>query len=591
MQDESAGPTPGPKTQPLVLSTEGIGGLNKQIELLNRRLGRLIGEVRGRKIPANFRRNGGILLYGPQGTGKSLLLKRISQMGWRKVLHINRSMLPGTPTKNQAAIAGAFSDALAQQPSLVVLDNLQHIAGSQESNSSSGDTAEALAVELGKLAGSRVLVVGATTSLNDVDKSLRAPGKFEYEFEIPIPDMKARVEILKAIHKEADEFVQLFDDLAENIGERTHGFVGQDLAALYRTAQDHAIDRTLDDEEWSVDRAERDSLTTLVNGLHRPSVWTIGTMETTADDIAEVELTMEDFEKALLEIRPTAMREVFLETPKVSWSQIGGSADVKQMLEEVIEWPLKQRKNMEDLGMSAQKGILLYGPPGCSKTLTAKAVATSSGLNFIAVKGAELLSMYVGESERAVREVFRKARAAAPSIIFFDEVDSIASERGAQGSSGLNVLTTLLNEMDGIESLNGVLVLAATNKPESLDSALLRPGRFDKMLYIGPPNEQARREILKIRTDNVPLANDVDVTEIAKQTKGFSGAEMVGICQEATEETMRRRIALDRAGADPTDDRRRMCKKDFDLVLNKAVTQLSDDMIEHYERWRKGLRV
>jgi len=581
--------------QPLVLSTEGIGGLNKQIELLNRRLGRLIGEVRGRKIPANFRRNGGILLYGPQGTGKSLLLKRISEMGWRKVLRIDKSVLPGTPTRDQATIANTFSEALAQQPSLVVLDNLHHIAGSQESNSASGDTAQALAVELSKLAGSRVLVMAATTSLNDIDKSLRAPGKFEYEFEIPIPDMIARVEILKAIHKQANEFNQSFDHLAEDIGERTHGFVGSDLAALYRTAEDYAIDRTLDDEEWAASRAERNSLTTLVNGLHRPSVWTIGTMDTSvtaADDNAELDLTMEDFERALLEIRPTAMREVFLETPKVSWSQIGGSDEVKQILSEVIEWPLKQRKYMDAFGMPAQKGILMYGPPGCSKTLTAKAVATSSGLNFLAVKGAELLSMYVGESERAVREVFRKARAAAPSIIFFDEVDSIASERGAQGSSGLNVLTTLLNEMDGIESLNGVLVLAATNKPESLDSALLRPGRFDKMLYIGPPNEQARREILKMKTENVPLAGDVDITEISKQTDGFSGAEMVGICTEAAGEAIRRNVVLDGTGlADPADDRRRMCRKDFDVVLSRSVRSISPEMIAVYQRWRDGLRL
>jgi len=310
-----------------------------------------------------------------------------------------------------------------------------------------------------------------------------------------------------------------------------------------------------------------------------------------AEEVVDVELTMEDFEKAFLEIRPTAMREIFLETPKVSWSEIGGSEEVKQVLNEVIEWPLKQRENMEDLCMPAQKGILLYGPPGCSKTLTAKAVATSSGLNFIAVKGAELLSMYVGESERAVREVFRKARAAAPAIIFFDEIDSIASERDSQGSKGLNVLTTLLNEMDGIESLKGVLVLAATNKPESLDSALLRPGRFDNMLYIGPPNESARREILKIRTENVPLATNISINEIAKQTEGFSGAEMVGLCTEAAKETMRRRLMLNGENATVTDDRRRMSKADFDTALSRAVRRLSPEMIEGYQHWRDGLRV
>ena len=295
--------------QSLSLDARSIGGLNKQIELLNRRLDRLIGEIRGRKIPDNFRRNGAILFYGPQGTGKSLLLKQLAELPWRKVLRIDRSVLPGTSARNQATIASLITEALLQQPSLIVMDSLHHIAGSQDHDALSGNTAETIAVQFDKLAGSRVLVVAAATNPNDIDKILRAPGRFEYEFEIPIPDANARVEILKAIHTEAEETSQQFDALAEVIGERTHGFVGQDLAALYRTAQDHAIDRCLDDGSWMHASADGDSLTTLVNGFGntRPSVSTISTFATAqAEPHVDIELSMADFERALLEIRPTA---------------------------------------------------------------------------------------------------------------------------------------------------------------------------------------------------------------------------------------------------------------------------------------------
>jgi AAA family ATPase len=303
---------------------------------------------------------------------------------------------------------------------------------------------------------------------------------------------------------------------------------------------------------------------------------------------------MDEYERALLEVRPTAMKEVFLEKPNVRWSDIGGSGNVKETLDEVVEWPFKHPALMKELNVEPQKGILFYGPPGCSKTLTAKAIATSSGLNFIAVKGAELTSMYVGESERAVREVFRKARAAAPSIIFFDEIDSIASERDSAGTKGLNVLTTLLNEMDGIETLKGVLVLAATNKPEMLDPALLRPGRFDSLIYVAPPNEAARKEIFRIRTRAVPIAEDVDIDILADQTEGFSGAEVVNICSEAARATMRRCVAQGEAitgrvdGRD-ADENVKVSKEDFDAAMRNAVRRITPEMLESYENWKNGL--
>lgn len=589
-----------------MITSEGIGGLNKQIELLNKRLVRLIGQIRGRRLPPQIQRNGGILLYGPEGTGKSLLLERLTHASWRKVIHIDQSVLSGSTSKNQITLRNLFGDAIAQQPSLIIIDNLEVIAGAQQRDSMSiGNMTSTLVAELDRLKNTQVLVVAATHSPNDIDKSLRTPGRFRYEIEVPIPDRQARVDILKSMHGTLSQS----DSIAEAVGERTHGFVGQDLEALYNNALENAVDRFHQSEDWvtASNTVGRDSVTTLVNTIRN----TAG--EPTEDEVIDVQAGMEDYERALLDVRPTAMKEVFLETPKVYWSDIGGSGGVKETLKEVVEWPLKFASHMQALNLTPQKGILFYGPPGCSKTLTAKAVATSSGLNFLAVKGAELTSMYVGESERAVREVFRKARAAAPSIIFFDEIDSIGSERDASGTKGLNVLTTLLNEMDGIESLKGVLVLAATNKPEVLDPALLRPGRFDSLIYISPPDEIARKEILRIRTRSVPLAGDIDLDRLAKETAGYSGAEIVEICLEAARATMRRRVKVTEIS---TKDRRRatytrssegavtsgsydadvvhdanleVSNEDFEQALQRAVRRITEDMIKGYETWRDGL--
>lgn len=608
LQDEASTPSPHPKTRSFMITSEGIGGLNKQVEQLNKRLVRLIGQIRGRTLPPQIQRNGGILLYGPEGTGKTLLLDRLTHASWRRVIRIDQSVLSGTNSKNQVTLRNLFGDAIGQQPSLIIIDNLEVFAGAQQRDSIMGSMVSTLVAELDRLKNTQVLVVAATHSPNDIDKSLRTPGRFRYEIEVPIPDRQARVDILKAMHGTLSQS----DPVAEAIGERTHGFVGQDLEALYNNALEHAVERFYQNEDWvtAINAGGRDSvntITTLVNTIREPSG------EPVDDEVIDVQASMEDYERALLDIRPSAMKEVFLETPKVYWSDIGGSANVQETLKEVVEWPLKFASHMEALNLTPQKGILLYGPPGCSKTLTAKAVATSSGLNFIAVKGAELTSMYVGESERAVREVFRKARAAAPSIIFFDEIDSIGSERDSAGTKGLNVLTTLLNEMDGIESLKGVLVLAATNKPEILDPALLRPGRFDSLIYISPPNENARKEILRIRTRSVPLADDVDLDHLAKETAGYSGAEVVEICLEAARATMRRRVkATERSSR----DRRRVTigmspdgrvtsegydaemaqnadlqvsSEDFEQALQHAVRRITEDMIKGFETWRDGL--
>ncbi|KAI5269079.1 AAA-domain-containing protein [Aureobasidium subglaciale] len=593
LQDEDSAVTPeAPLPRSIVVTAEGIGGLNKQIELLNKRLSRLIGDIRGKRLPPQVQRNGGILLYGPEGTGKTLLLNHLTQAPWKKVVRIDQSALAGTSSKNQLSVRNLFAEAVAHQPSLVIMDNLEAIAGTQQ-RESLGNLASALVAELDRLRNTHVLVVAAAHNPNDIDKSLRTPGRLRYEIEIPIPDMKARIQILKVMQGETGT-----DELAEVIGERTHGFVGQDLEALFNNALEHALDRNQETTtNWlPIQRTADDdaSQRTLVNGMQNCSIVDRPrTAETDDTDDGELQVTIADYEKALLEVRPTAMREIFLETPKVLWSDIGGSGDVKKTLNEVVEWPLRYEQHMQALSLTPQKGILFYGPPGCSKTLTAKAVATESGLNFIAVKGAELTSMYVGESERSVREVFRKARAAAPSIIFFDEIDSIGSERDSAGTKGLNVLTTLLNEMDGIESLKGVLVLAATNKPEILDPALLRPGRFDSLIYIAPPSQSARKEILRIRTRSVPLADDVNIDDMAVRTEGFSGAEIVEICLNACRAAMRRRVEIvtthEPVDALESEQLMKVSKDDFEIALSTAVRRITPEMTEGYEQWRDGL--
>ncbi|OJD39773.1 aaa family atpase [Diplodia corticola] len=554
-----------PKDAPVfTIDSDGIGGLHKQILELNERLANITNELRRRKYPYLLRRATGILLYGPEGTGKSLLLRKLCDAPWRKVITVDEPLASAGEKSQQSALRKCFEEAKAAQPSVIVFDKLDAFAprtdegggGGGSSASSRSGLARCIASEIEKLETARVLVVGATTRLADVDAGLRTPELFADEMEVPVPDATARIDILKVLQEKE---WPISDETAETVGGRTHGFVGRDLAALYKKALKRACDRYFEHDE----RNEPDGV--------------VGEEE--SNQVATA-VSLADFEEALLQVRPTAMNEVFLETPKVRWSDIGGSDSVKAALQEVTEWPFKYAEHMHELDLQPQRGILLYGPPGCSKTLCAKAVATESDLNFLAVKGAELTSMYVGETERAVREVFRKARAASPSIVFFDEIDSIAASReSGKQLSGLNVLTTLLNEMDGIESLKGVLVLAATNRPDVLDSALMRPGRFDAILYVGPPNMEARLAILKMRLvqNGRPLADDVDLGELATLTEGYSGAEIVEICAEAARTALRDRL---RHG-----DKRRIGMEHFRRALDKVPRRITREMTDQYEKW------
>ncbi|KAI9745774.1 MAG: AAA+-type ATPase, partial [Candelina submexicana] len=463
-----------------------------------------------------------------------------------------------------AAVRKVFTEALEYQPSLIIIDELQAIAGKTQSGSLQIDIASIIGSELDRLDDSRVLVVAATRRPNEIDESLRKRGRLRFEIDIPIPDTNARIEILKVLRGLS---LLAADELSEGMGQRTHGFVGSDLEDLVEVAEEIAQDRH-EAQSSSSARLHEDTSQSQVD-------------DADLGEDSDFQVRQEDFESALLRVRPSAMREVFLDSPKVRWNDIGGQEDVKETLRQLVEWPIRDAAHMAWLGISPKKGLLLYGPPGCSKTLTAQALATEAGLNFIAVKGAELLSMYVGESERAVREVFRKARAASPSIIFFDEIDAIGASRegGGQGS-GVNVLTTILNEMDGIEQLKGVLVLAATNKPEVLDPALMRPGRLGTALYVGPPDLAARTEILRIQSRKMKFGEDVDIDDLASRSEGYSGAEMVYVCEEAGSGAM---TEYEREGV-----KVKICKRHFDSAVAKVPMQITREVRARYENWSVG---
>jgi len=408
-----------------------------------------------------------------------------------------------------------FEEAEENAPSIIFIDELDAIAPKREDVQGEVErrvVAQLLATMDGLKARGQVIVIGATNRVNALDPALRRPGRFDREIEIGVPDETGRLEVLH-IHSrgmpltaEGDNRVDL-----QNLAHITHGFVGADLNALCREAAMKALRRylpqfNLEDEEIP------------------------------QEVLDELEVNNEDFLGALREIQPSAVREVFIEIPNVRWSDVGGLEEVKEKLIEVVEWPLKRPESFRRIGIEPPKGVLIFGPPGCGKTLLAKAVATESEANFISVKGPELLSKWVGESEKAVREVFRKARTAAPAIIFFDELDSIAPSRGRiSGDSNVTerMVSQLLTEMDGLESMKDLVVIAATNRPDLIDRALLRKGRFDRWVYIPPPTAKGREAIFEIYLDRMPLDKDVKVKKLVEMTENFVGGDVENLCKEA----------------------------------------------------------
>ncbi|MFZ8824691.1 MAG: CDC48 family AAA ATPase [Desulfurococcales archaeon] len=500
----------------------------------------------------------GVLLYGPPGVGKTLLAKALANEVGAYFIAINGpEIMSKFYGESEQRLREIFEEARKNAPAIIFIDEIDAIAPKREEVVGEVEkrvVAQLLTLMDGLAERGRVIVIGATNRPDALDPALRRPGRFDREIEIPPPDKKARREIL-AVHTRS---VPLDDDVnLDKIAEMTHGYTGADLAALVKEAAMNALRRFL--AEKNVD-------------LSKPIP---------SDLLRTLKVSMNDFIQAMNMVHPSLLREVFVEVPEVRWSDIGGLEDVKQQLREAVEWPLKYQDIFERMGIRPPKGILLYGPPGVGKTLLAKAAATESGANFIAVNGPEILSKWVGESERAIREIFRRARMVAPAIIFLDEIDSIVPARGSRVDSGVTdrIVNQLLTEMDGIKPLRGVVVIAATNRPDLLDPALLRPGRFDRIIKVPPPDRKARLEILKIHTRRVPLASDVDLEKLADMTNGFTGADLEALVREAVMLALREKL-----------EAREVSMKYFLEALKVVKPSLSEDVMEKYQSIEKTLR-
>jgi transitional endoplasmic reticulum ATPase len=453
----------------------------------------------------------GVLLYGTPGTGKTLLAKAVANESNAHFISISGpEVMSKFYGESEARVREIFKEAREKAPTIVFIDEIDSIAPKREEVTGEVErrvVSQLLALMDGLEARGKVIVIAATNRQNAIDPALRRPGRFDREIEIKVPTKKGRFEILQ-IHTRHMPLTEEVD--LEKLSSITHGFVGADLEGLCKEAAMKTLRRVLPEL-----KLEEDKLT--------------------PEFMNKLRVTNEDFQNALKDIMPSAMREVYIETPDVRWSEIGGLDTIKKELQEAIEWPMKYPDLYTAIGYIMPKGILLYGPSGTGKTLLAKSVATESEANFISIRGPELLSKWVGESERGVREVFRRARQASPCIIFFDEIDALAPLRGLGGDSVVTerVVSQLLTELDGIQSLAGVVVLAATNRMDMVDPALLRAGRFDKLLYIPQPDKNARRQILGIQTKGKRIGADLDLDRVAEMTDGFSGADITAVVNTA----------------------------------------------------------
>ncbi len=600
------------------IAYEDIGGLKNEVQKIREMIELPL------KHPELFEKLGieppkGVLLHGPPGCGKTLIAKAVANETNAYFISVNgpeiMSKFYGESEENLRRV---FKEAEENSPSIIFIDEIDAIAPKREEVSGEVErrvVAQLLALMDGLKPRGKVVVIGATNRPNALDPALRRPGRFDREIEIGVPDRNARKEILQ-IHtrgmplepeydkdkviealnkiygiekykdmrkdievlikrveassspKEIKEILSIFKNLKSEVRSRlinemleelaniTHGFVGADIEALCKEAAMNALRRVLPKIDLEEESIPSEILETL-------------------------RVTRQDFLEALKVVEPSALREVFIEVPNVKWEDIGGLEQAKQELREAVEWPLKYPKAFQKIGIRPPKGILIFGPPGCGKTLLAKAVANESEANFISVKGPEVLSKWVGESERAIREIFKKARQAAPCIIFFDEIDSISSTRGMEVGArvGERVLNQLLTELDGIEELHNIVVIAATNRPDLLDPAMLRPGRFDRLLLVPIPDEKTREEIFKIHTRNMPLAKDVDLKKLAKETENYVGADIEALCREAG------MLALREALKEGNIEDKKVTAKHFKEAMKKIRPTGMKEINEVYERF------
>jgi transitional endoplasmic reticulum ATPase len=501
---------------------EDIGGLKEEVKKVREMI-----EI-PLKRPELFERLGiappkGVLMHGPPGTGKTLLAKAVANESDAHFIAINGpEIMSKYVGGSEERLRELFEEAEENAPSIIFIDEIDAIAPKREEVSGEVErrtVAQLLTLMDGLKSRGQVVVIGATNRPDALDHAIRRGGRFDREIEIGVPDKDGRGEVLQ-IHTRGmplDDKVDL-----EEMADITHGFVGADLESLCKEAAMRVLRRVLPDIK--------------------------GDEEISKETLKKMIVSKSDFKEALKEVQPSALREVLVQVPDIKWDDIGGLESAKQELQEAVEWPLKYPESFEKFGVRPPRGVLIYGPPGTGKTLLAKAVANESDANFIAVKGPELLSKWVGESEKGVREVFRKARQTAPTVIFFDEIDSIASTRGGSNTdSGVTqrVVNQLLTEIDGLEELQDVAVIAATNRVDILDPALTRPGRFDRHVKVDDPDENARMAIFKVHTKNMPLADDVDLEELSKKTEGFVGADIESVCREAVMLTLRESLESD----------------------------------------------
>ncbi|MFH1209526.1 MAG: CDC48 family AAA ATPase [archaeon] len=615
---------------------EDLGGLSNEIKNIREMVELPL------KHPEIFEKLGieppkGVLLHGPPGTGKTLLAKAVANESEANFILVNGPEIVNKYYgESEKRLREIFDQAEKSAPSIIFFDEIDAIASKREETY--GELERRVVSQLltqldGLKSRGKVVVIAATNRPNSIDPALRRPGRFDREIQIGVPNKEGRLNILK-IHtrnmplfkfenslkdlkdkepkiiteeleelliyigksndrkyyslKDIESFIQKYlkdnpkkNEIAKNfnineikkildkitlnqnivnlsdLAEITHGFVGADIAALCKEAAMSVLRRILPEIKW-------------------------GEKETIPKEILEsLMITSNDFQQALRLVRPSAMREVLVENPNVKWNDIGGLENIQQELKEAVEWPLKHPDAFKRMGIRPPRGLLLHGPPGTGKTLLARAVATESQANFIQIKGPELLNKFVGESEKGVRKIFEKARQVSPSIIFFDEIDAIAPRRGSSHDSHVteNVVNTILAEMDGLEELNNVIVLGATNRPDRIDSALLRPGRFDRILLIGPPSKEGRLDILKIHTKNMPLAKEINLKTLAEKTEGYVGADLESVCREAGLLALRENIKA-----------KEIKKKFFDEALKKVKPSLSPEIMEFYNKEESTLK-